>query len=233
MGDLQPSVDRQLIRGFLRKLRSCDGVGARVDVAGRFFMNAPYLSEPLGGSPSDVEGFTVLLKGFDCVTYVEYALALALSKTPEEFVDCVRHLRYLDGVVDWRKRNHYMTDWIRSNVRAGFISDLTQGRGLVSRQRRLDVVAGLKPRTVCVKSIQKHVFLNRLSEISNGDLLFFASTRPDLDVFHNGFLSVTGPGEVRLLHASRIRGCVVEQTLESFLSANRMPGVILVRPSER
>ena len=232
MGSAPPDLDRRRVRGLLGQVRAVEGVATRIDEVSRLFVNAPYLGESLGGSPFEKEVLTVSLDGFDCVTYVEYVLALARSETPDEFVDCVRHLRYLNGLVDWSKRNHYMSDWIRSNVRAGFVNDLTKGRGIVERQRRLMVVAGLKPRVVKVRSIQKRVFLRRLSEVSNGDLIFFASTRPALDIFHCGLLSVNGRGKVRLLHASRNRGRVVEQSLETFLAANRMPGVILVRPSE-
>ena len=233
MGNVPPDLDRRLVRDLLRRVGTLDGVGTRMDAVSRFFLNAPYVREPLGGSQFEKEALTVSIEGFDCVTYIEYVLALARSETPAEFIDCVRRLRYSNGVVDWAKRNHYMTGWIRINVRAGFVRDLTNGRGLVERQRRLTVVAGLKTRVVRVRSIQKRVFLRRLSEVSSGDLLFFASTRPHLDAFHCGLLSVNPRRGVRLRHASKSRGRVVEQSLESFLAANRMPGVILVRPRER
>ena len=222
--------DRRHVADLIRRVRPMDGVGNRVAEIGRLFMDAPYRSNPLGGSGSMPEEFTLALDGFDCVTYVEYALALARSETPGEFVDNVRGIRYADGAVGWNTRNHYMSQWIRRNVRAGFVRDRTRGLGLVERRRNLDTVTGVDPHQVTIRSIQKRAFLGRLSEAANGDLVFFASTRRHLDVFHCGILAVDANREVVLRHAARSRGRVVEQSLSSFLMANRMPGVIHVRP---
>jgi Protein of unknown function (DUF1460) len=60
-------------------------------------------------------------------------------------------------------------------------------------------------------------------------LIFFASTRKHLDVFHAGII-VRDRDKVLMRHASRSQGGVVEQELNGFLKANRMTGVIVVRP---
>ena len=67
--------------------------------------------------------------------------------------------------------------------------------------------------------------------LHTGDLIFFVSTRKNLDVFHAGILIRT---DQRLImrHASRSEGLVVEQELSGFLEANRMAGVIVMRPRE-
>jgi hypothetical protein len=67
--------------------------------------------------------------------------------------------------------------------------------------------------------------------LRTGDLIFFASTRTHLDVFHCGIIARNGD-RVLVRHASRSRGAVVEQELNDFLKANRMAGVIIVRPKE-
>jgi hypothetical protein len=67
--------------------------------------------------------------------------------------------------------------------------------------------------------------------LQTGDLIFFASTRKHLDVFHAGII-VRGK-KVSLRHASRSKGSVVEQELSEFLKANRMTGVIVMRPQIR
>ena len=59
--------------------------------------------------------------------------------------------------------------------------------------------------------------------------MFFVSTRRNLDVFHAGILVRDGKN-IRLRHASRSQRSVVEQELTEFLKANRMAGVIVVRP---
>jgi cell wall-associated NlpC family hydrolase len=67
------------------------------------------------------------------------------------------------------------------------------------------------------------------AHLQSGDLIFFASTRRNLDVFHAGIIVRDGKS-VLMRHASRSRGSVVEQELGEFLRANRMAGVIVVRP---
>jgi len=65
--------------------------------------------------------------------------------------------------------------------------------------------------------------------LQTGDLIFFVSTRKNLDVFHTGIIIRDGK-RLLMRHASRSRGLVVEQDLNEFLKANRMAGVIVVRP---
>jgi cell wall-associated NlpC family hydrolase len=65
--------------------------------------------------------------------------------------------------------------------------------------------------------------------LQSGDLIFFASTRKNLDMFHAGIIVRDGK-KVSMRHASRSQGGVVEQELSEFLKANRMAGVIVVRP---
>lgn len=194
-------------------------------------MGDPYRGNTLGGSPSSDESFTASLDAFDCLTYVESILALAGASDLRKFADNLRCIRYRNGNVGWVSRNHYMTAWIRNNVRAGFVSNQTKGSGLIDRSRKLNVVEGLAEKTILVRSIRKRDFLRRRSEVSTGDLVFFASTRRNLDVFHCGVLIRSGE-RVLLRHAARSRGRVVEQALEGFLAANRMSGVILVRPRD-
>jgi cell wall-associated NlpC family hydrolase len=73
--------------------------------------------------------------------------------------------------------------------------------------------------------------LRNSHKIETGDLIFFASTRAHLDVFHCGILIRNGHG-VLLRHASRSKGSVVEQPLGEFLKQNRMAGAIVVRSTE-
>jgi len=69
-----------------------------------------------------------------------------------------------------------------------------------------------------------------MPHLDTGDLMFFASTRKHLDVFHCGVLVRDGD-RLRMRHASRSRKGVVEQDLDEFLKNNRMAGVIAVRPA--
>ncbi len=224
-------LDLGRLRGLLRLDGRREPLGVRIEHASRRLLGQPYLAQPLIGSAQTPEVFTVSLDGFDCVSYVETVLALALARTPEQVAAVVRRIRYRDGVVDWARRNHYMTGWIRNNAREGFVLRPRLAAPTVARARTLDVVAGLPPRRVLVRCVPKRAFWRVRSAVRTGDVICFASTRRNLDVFHAG-IAVWAGGVLRLRHASRSQGRVVEQDLAGFLNSNTMAGVIVVRPVE-
>jgi len=226
-------LSRRCVQGLLSKTKSYRSAGSRIEVLSRHFLGQPYEINPLIGSAEVPEVFTVSLDKFDCVTYIETILALALSSSVSEFSQWLRKIRYQGGRVDWKKRNHYMTGWIRSNLRSGALRSLNlPDVPVVFRDRILDVLPGLPAVRTRVESIPKPSIARLTRHVKTGDLIFFASTRRHMDVFHCGILVREGD---RLLvrHASRSRGGVVEQPLDEFLKANRMAGVIVARPKDQ
>src|SRR5262249_6651576 len=222
-------LSRRRVQGLLSKTKSCSSAGSRIEVLSRHFLGQPYEINPLIGSAEVPEIFTVSLDKFDCVTYIETILALALSSSVDEFTQWLRKIRYQGGRVDWKKRNHYMTGWIRSNLRSGAVRSLNlPDVPVVFRDRVLDVLPCLPAVRAIVDSVPKPSIARLRRHLQTGDLVFFASTRRHTDVFHCGILVRDGD---RLLvrHASRSRGGVVEQPLDEFLKANRMAGVIIAR----
>ncbi len=230
MSEIPKGLNRKLVRQSLERVKSVSQIGARIAAVSEQFLDRPYKKNMLIGAVDRKEVFTASFDGFDCVTFIETVLSLARASTTDEFIENLRHIRYAKGVVDWKQRNHYMTTWIRNNKRAGVVRDRTQGRGVVERRRCLRALSGLPERTVRVRSIPKRDFMRRQQDVQTGDLIFFASTRPDRDVFHCGLL--IRDDIVRMRHAPLSRGYVVDQDLAEFLSANRMSGVIVVRPRE-
>jgi hypothetical protein len=106
------------------------------------------------------------------------------------------------------------------------------GAAEVEKSRRLDVVPGLPPRTARLRYLPKRLVRRSADKLRSGDLVCFVSTRPHLDVFHCGLLFRV-EDELRLRHAARSRGGVVEQDLFDFLRENRMAGILVARPMER
>lgn len=224
-------LDRRRVRDILRQIRTLQAISHRMKEISRQFLGLPYVTNPLGGSPGLPETLSVSVDGFDCVTYVETVLALARSDTVDEFVDHIRQIRYKNGLVDWKLRNHYMSVWIRNNFRSGFLTPFVRGDHAKVVGRTLNVVRGLPALAVKMKCFPKREFSRLRHRIGDGDLIFFVSTRKNLDVFHCGILLHAG-GRILLRHAARSRQSVVEQELPDFLHSNRMSGFILVRPSE-
>ncbi|HYP30004.1 MAG TPA: N-acetylmuramoyl-L-alanine amidase-like domain-containing protein [Blastocatellia bacterium] len=203
----------------------------RVEYLSRAFLARPYAVNPLGGGPDLEETLTASLDAFDCVTYIESVLALALARDAGEFRDILKRVRYEDGEVAWHKRNHYMSGWATNNVSAGFVRDVTAGPFAEQVTRRLSVVEGLPPREVSFHLYRKRRLSSVAARIETGDLILFASAKRNLDFFHTGLL-VEGGGEIMLRHAARSEGSVIEQPLADFLTRFRMSGFALLRPAD-
>ncbi|TDJ06435.1 MAG: DUF1460 domain-containing protein [Deltaproteobacteria bacterium] len=67
-------------------------------------------------------------KAFDCTTYVETVMALALSQDLKSFFRNILDIRYRDGIISHQRRNHFTSlDWIPNNAK--FLNDITASIG--------------------------------------------------------------------------------------------------------
>jgi hypothetical protein len=123
-----------------------------------------------------------------------------------------------------------MIFWIKNNARSGVVRLIRPPAGSVRKRRILNVVPGLPGVRVEFRCMPKRLLTRAKERIQSGDLIFFASTRSHLDIFHCGVI-VRDNGRLLMRHASRSRKAVVEQELSEFLKANRMAGVLIVRPA--
>ncbi len=63
---------------------------------------------------------------FDCTTFVETILALTFSKDLDSFYSNLINIRYKDGKISFKNRNHFISvDWIPNNTKLGFLEDVT------------------------------------------------------------------------------------------------------------
>jgi cell wall-associated NlpC family hydrolase len=231
MKHAQPrGFSRRRVQQLLSEAKHERCASSRIDVLSRHFLGHSYESNPLIGSADTAEVFTASLDGFDCVTYIESILALAFASNVDDFIEWLRKIRYERGRIQWERRNHYMTLWIRNNVRNGIVRPVPMPAvPVLSRERVLNVVPGLAAQRTGVKCVPKAAVPRLAAHLQSGDLIFFVSTRKHLDVFHAGIIVRDGKSML-MRHASRSQGGVVEQELSEFLKANRMAGVIVVRP---
>jgi hypothetical protein len=222
--------DARLARKLIAEANTEPDFAQRIRIISSQFIGYPYLTNPLIGSPTEPEVFITRMDGFDCVTFLETVLALAGSEDTEDFLARLREIRYVKGVVDWRTRLHYTTDWSRYHVRRKFLIDLTHGEETVPRTKKLDFLYGLKSKKAHFRYFPKRRLKTVSRRLADGDLIYFVSTRKGLDIFHVGLI-VRRDDRVLMRHAARSRRAVVEQELSEFFNANRMSGFIINRPT--
>lgn len=93
------------------------------------FLNKPYQLDPLGEGAQGQFSQKPLYRfdRFDCQTYVETVLALALSDSTSNvptlaFQNQLLEIRYSNGKPDFYTRNHFPSaDWIPNNIEKGYI----------------------------------------------------------------------------------------------------------------
>jgi Protein of unknown function (DUF1460) len=230
MKNPQPrGLSRRRVEQFLSQTKNDRAIGSRIEVISRQFLGRPYQTNPLIGSADKAEVFTASIDRFDCVTYIETVIALARASTVDGFVKWLRKIRYERGRIQWDRRNHYMTLWIRNNVREGIVRRVSMAVATVSIDRVLNVVPGLATRRIRIRCVAKRAVPQCAERLRSGDVISFVSTHKHLDVFHAGIIVRVGK-RILMRHASRSQGGVVEQELSEFLKANRMAGVVVVRP---
>lgn len=204
----------------------------RIEALTRSLLGKPYAVLPLGGSPkspTSPEEVVIPLDTFDCVTLTETVLSAVRSRNSDEFLKNLVALRYAEEAVSWLDRNHYSVDWIANNERKGFVKNVTPQDDCVTLTRTLSILEGYPPREHRISFLPVDKFLARMGEFRTGDVVYFGTTRENLDVSHVAFL-VCGE-EPTLLHATKSKGAVVEEKLSDFFARfGGTPGVIVVRP---
>jgi hypothetical protein len=95
----------------------------------RGFVAAPYLLSPLGEDAMPDPDPRFRMDAFDCTTFVETAIAMALCDDLDHIAEALDEIRY-DGPPDYLNRRHLMTtQWIPGLVRDGYVEDITERIG--------------------------------------------------------------------------------------------------------
>ena len=202
---------------------------AKLSAASAYFIDTPYESNTLIGSATEPEKYVVKLNGFDCVTYVEVVLALALSSSIDDFYEILRKIRYKSGSVSWEARNHYMSDWIERNKIEGFCGNIETGNDSIEVTRKLSIIDSYPDKTKSINFIPFEKILNGNFKLSSGQLILFGTTQDNLDVTHCGLIFENDRGPI-LRHASKSKQQVVEEPLEDFIKKfGSSPGAIVCK----
>ena len=100
----------------------------RIDWISNRFSGKVYELGALGEGPkSQYDQFPQYrLDAFDCDTFVNTVLSLALANSLESFQHCLKFTRYKDGKMTYINRNHFTSiDWNKNNQQRGVLKDIT------------------------------------------------------------------------------------------------------------
>ncbi len=127
-GSFQPPSNTQLQEELRRIHLEAASLPQRVEAISALFLGAPYKLGPLGEGPGGAFDRDPLIRfdAFDCTTFVETVMALALDSDLDRGARTLQNIRYHDGKIGYATRNHFIElDWVPNNVRAGYLRDIT------------------------------------------------------------------------------------------------------------
>ena len=93
-------------------------INEKMNYYSRFFLGIPYNFACVGdGEYALLETYPLVnFKETNCMAMCEHILALAISDSWDNFFNNLQHIRYMDGMIGMRTRNHYtMGDWLPEN----------------------------------------------------------------------------------------------------------------------
>jgi N-acetylmuramoyl-L-alanine amidase-like len=225
------SAGKTRIEPLIDEARAHPQISQRIDYISAALRGTRYHGYTLIGGPRQPEKFVVRDDGFDCVTYCETVLAAAIARNLGEFEAVLRKIRYHNGIVEWRERNHYFFEWCQHNVDNGICRWITMP-GEVEIKKTVDSQKGLSQRRFAMRVIPRAVFAANKPMLESGDIIGFVSHRSDLDFFHAGFIAFARDGALLLRHASESAHRVHDERMERFLARYSVRYVTLLRPQE-
>lgn len=231
-------------------------LGQIVQWVGERLRGTPYVAGVLD-APAE-ETLVAPLDKFDCVLFVESALALARGIGAQDYsydgyLRRVEQQRYRGGTLNgYCSRLHYFSEWIRDGEQRGLVENVTQQLGGIRLDKRLDFMsnhrdayrqltsdslfAGIVEMERDLESLEVYYIPEgRLrsvySRLQAGDIIATATDIEGLDVTHTGFVFDAGNGRKGFLHASTKDGVTVAPDLQTYLEGNRRQiGAVVVRP---
>jgi hypothetical protein len=214
------------------------GAGERITFISEKFLGTPYVGSTLTGDVNTPEVLTIDLEGMDCFTYIDYVEAMSLSDSFPEFKDNLRKIRYLDGTVAFRNRNHFFSDWPINNYE--FVEDVTSvvgGSNVVEVSKNLNLKTDGTYYLPGIPAINRTIYYipsdalgpSVMSRLSTGDLVGIYTDKDGLDVSHTGII-IKKDGKVFLRHASskEKNQRVVDEDLSEYMK--NKPGLVVYRP---
>jgi len=187
-------------------------------------LGTPYRWFPLGEGPQGKYDRNPMIDfaRVDCLTFCEQILAMTLAEHYDEMFERLQRLRYRDGEIDIRTRNHFMlADWLSNN--SWLVEDITTTLGrefCVEMTKTIDRVKTLQKKGVPVKELAtippaqtmtiQYIPEANLpavkSRLHGGEIAVVIQSRPGIFAAHLGFMLRDSTDRVFFRNASARRG---------------------------
>ncbi len=93
-------------------------ISEKINLLSDYFIGTPYNLTCTGDGPyALLEAWPLVnFKETNCMAFCEHVLALSISDSWDHFFDNLQQIRYRDGLIGMKTRNHYtMADWLPQN----------------------------------------------------------------------------------------------------------------------
>jgi len=225
---------------LLKEASGISGAGNRIAFLSRHFLKTAYKESTLIGDASSPEVFVINLEAVDCFTFIDYIEAMRLSDSFLEFRENLKKVRYQSGMIAYKNRNHFFTDWREFNCNT--LEDVTEkisygnSQKVVKRLNRKDDGTYFLPGIPVIEREFAYIHSDALDDdvfdnLSTGDYVGMYSKTEGLDVSHAGII-IREHDRFKLRHASSLQKHrrVMDEDLRKYLKAK--PGIIVLRPRD-
>lgn len=229
--------------------REHDDLRQRTAAIARANLDQPYDIYLLGEAPFETIDDQPLycLDRSDCVTFVEHTLAMALTDDWNSFMTMLQRIRYADGRIGVRTRNHYTEgDWDPNNQWLAYdVSRELAGEAADSYPLKIDRAKFFKDRyeidvDVPVEELEvDYVPLEAMesvaSRLEQGDIIQFVRGRIGEDgepgglwIGHFGMVVEGENGQANVIHsaAPKVREQTLSELVADGLAAEPTPGKV-------
>ncbi|MBN1155686.1 DUF1460 domain-containing protein [candidate division KSB1 bacterium] len=217
----------------------------KINYFSELFIGAPYSGSPLGEGELGLVDKKPLfdLRSFDCMTFVEQVIALSISHDADEFISNLMHIRYKNGEINFKSRNHFVVaDWLVNNE--WLLDNITTKIGSNYSHRmyknidntqflsKFGVTDTIEHKLLPLDFIPHAYILKLTDKLCTSDIICFVTRKRNIFVDHMGFVIIKN-NRVYLRHASKLSQRVKDELLatkiQTLSQQKYSAGVIILR----
>ncbi|MEJ2543104.1 MAG: DUF1460 domain-containing protein [Calditrichaceae bacterium] len=192
-------------------------VTGKMNFYSAFFLDMPYNIHCVGDGPYALyEPWPLVnFNETNCMAFCEHVLALSISDNWDNFFNNLQQIRYKDGLIGMKTRNHYtMADWLPQN--SWLLEDVTAKVGgsytkkvtrTISHRQFFadkgisDTTYTLPDRTLTIEYIPLNDFEKIINQTKVGDILSLLFAKLD-NIFSAHMVMVVNDGNGKLIRES-------------------------------